>query len=115
MGDAHAAPRSDTRARPQRKIPAFEFTRVDVDSNLEPDGKCERDDIVDATSVDVAEPPPAISQPTSSIAAVIAIDKSLCHIVEQDAAARFALGRDERQDGSYGLDGQVVGDTFPQE
>src|SRR5215472_14385079 len=115
MGYAHAAPCSDTRARPQRKITALEFTRIDVDPNPEPDGKSERDDIVNATAVDVTEPSPAISQPTGAITAVIAIDKGLRHIVEQDAAARFALGRDERQDGSYRLDGQVVGDAFPQE
>ena len=115
MGDAHAAPRSDTTVRPRRKITAHEFTRIDVDPNLEPDGKSERDDIVNATSVDVAEAPPAICEPTGSITAVIAVDTGPGRIVEQDAAARSALGRDERQNGSYGLDGQVVGDTFPQE
>jgi len=115
MGHAHAAPRSHTRARPLRQITALEFTRIDVDPNLEPDRSGERDDIVNAASVDVAESPPAVSEPTRSITAVIAVDKSLCHIVEQDAAARFALGRDERQDGSYRIDRQVIGDTFLQE
>jgi len=62
MGDAHAAPRSNTRARPQRKITALEFTRIDVDPNLEPDGKSERNDVVNATAVDVAEPPFALAR-----------------------------------------------------
>ena len=95
VGDAHASPCSDTRAGPLRKITALELTRIDVGPNPEPEGKCERDDVVDATSVDVAEPSPAISEPTGAIAAVVAIDKGFRHIVEQDAAARSALGRDE--------------------
>ena len=121
MGYAHTAPGSDTGARPQRKITALEFIGIDVDPNPEPERSQEGDHsgigigVTYATSVDVAEPAPAISQPTGAITAVIAIDKGLRHIVEQDAAARFALGRDKRQDGSYRLEGQVVGDTFPQE
>ena len=116
MGYAHTAPGSDARARPQGKITALEFIRIDVDPNPEPDGSQEGDDIgiglANATSVDVAEPSPAISQPAGAVTAVIAIDKGLRHIVEQDAAARSAVRGDERQDGSYSLEGQVVGDAF---
>src|SRR5215469_4789960 len=114
MGYAHTAPGSDPGARPKRKITALEFSGIDVGPNLEPEGTHEGDHvgigIAEATSVDVAETSPAICQPAGAISAVIAINKGLGHIVEQDAAARPALRGDERQDGSYSLEGQVVGD-----
>src|SRR5439155_25141758 len=86
--DTHAPPRSDTGARQRPQIATFQFARIDVALHPQAHGMHERGDVVDSESVDIAKPSPAVREPASAVAAVVAIDERSRHVIEQDGAAR---------------------------
>ena len=111
---AHATPGSDARTGQRLQIAALQFPRIDVALNTETQGLYERSDVVDSESVDVAESPPPVRQPTRAVAAVIAVDERSRHIVEQNAAAWTTVRSDQRENRSYRGFRKVVRDAFPQ-
>src|SRR5438552_18681994 len=73
-----------------------------------------RRDVAHSRPVHMAEASPPIGQTTGAVAAAIALEERLGHVIEKNAAAGAALGRNHRQHVVDRFDWQIGRDPLPE-